>query len=309
MFAAQQQVQQQAERIHVGGGGNGFTQELLGRRILRRESDGAGTRQLCRLRIVVNEFCDAKIQQLHRAVGLYEYIRRFDVAVNDQIAVGMRDGAQNVLEQAYSRPDIQSHALAVGVDGFAFHVLEHQVGLRAFGDPRVQQPRDVRMVEPGEGAAFEPKALFARLADPHGVNELDRHGAFVAAVGAMSAPHAAHAAPARLRVDDIRPDVVADQGRRLDTLIRDRRWALEKACKTLALPVGQGALNRGGHFRILISQRAEPRRTLLLGHIHRLVQQPAQQLPALIPKGGHESPLAGPINSSRPSRKLDNIAM
>ena len=107
------------------------------------------------------------------------------------------------------------------------------------------------MVEPGEGAAFEPKALFARLADPHGVNELDRHGAFVAAVGAMSAPHAAHAAPARLRVDDIRPDVVADQGRRLDTLIRDRRWALEKACKTLALPVGQGALNRGGHFRIL----------------------------------------------------------
>ncbi len=80
-----------------------------------------------------------------------------DVAMNDQIAVGMRHGVQHALEQPHSRPDIQSHALAVGVDGFAFHILEHQVWLRAFGDSRVQQPGDVRVVEPGECTAFEPK--------------------------------------------------------------------------------------------------------------------------------------------------------
>jgi hypothetical protein len=77
----------------------------------------------------------------------------------------------------------------MAVDGLAVHQLQHQVGLAAGGDAGVEQPRDVRVRQPRQDAAFALEALAGLGAVKPPVHQLDGGLAFVAAVAAPRQPH------------------------------------------------------------------------------------------------------------------------
>jgi hypothetical protein len=91
MPAGQQHVQQDAQRIHIGRRRDCTAGDLFGRGKLRREGDAGFARQLrCRgdAPFVLQQFGDAEVQQLYLTANVDEHIRRFDIAMDDQ--VGMR---------------------------------------------------------------------------------------------------------------------------------------------------------------------------------------------------------------------------
>ena len=82
-----------------------------------------------------------------------------------EIGVRVRDGRQHVEEQPHARLDVEAAVVAVAIDVLALDVLEHEIRLPAGGDAGVDQPRDVRVREAREDAAFAPEALLAVAAD------------------------------------------------------------------------------------------------------------------------------------------------
>ena len=87
-FAEQQFVQHDAERIHIGRGRDRAAGELLRCGVGRRQWRVARSRHrdaIARLR--VEQLRNAEVEQLHRAVGAYEDVRRLEVAMHDQQAV------------------------------------------------------------------------------------------------------------------------------------------------------------------------------------------------------------------------------
>ena len=79
--------------------------------------------------------------------------------------------------------------------------------------PRIDEAGDVRMIQPAENLSLDPKTLLSRASDPRSVHEFDRDRAFVAAVGPMGAPDAAHSPAADFGVDEIRAHTPSDEGR------------------------------------------------------------------------------------------------
>ena len=151
MLAGEQLEEQHAQGVDVGGGGDLAAGDLLGRGVLRRQRDAAFARQhrhRCRRRL--EQLGDAEVEQLDLAVAGHEHVRRLQVAVDDQVGVGVRDRRQDVEEQADARLDAEPLVVAVAIDVLAVDVLEHQVGLTGARHAGVDQPRDVRVREPGE---------------------------------------------------------------------------------------------------------------------------------------------------------------
>jgi hypothetical protein len=98
----------------------------------------------------------------------------------------------------------------------------------------IEQTGDVRVIQLSEKAAFAAKSLFAVAPQPDGVHEFDGDYPLIPAVGAMRAPHAAHAAAADFGIDHVLPDVAPDQRCRCFFRVHGRG-----ACKELG---------KAGHF-------------------------------------------------------------
>ena len=105
---------------------------------------------------------DAEVEQLDLAVVGHEHVRRLQVAVDDQVGVGVRDGRLHVQEQADALLDAEALVVAEAIDVLAVDVLEHQVRLTGARHPGVDQPGDVRVRQPGEDRplALEPGLPF-----------------------------------------------------------------------------------------------------------------------------------------------------
>ena len=87
--AGQQQVEQHAQRVDVGGGGDVAARELLGRRVLgrqRRFALAGERRPLSRL-VALQQLGDAEVEQLHLAVRGHQHVGGLEVAVHDQVRV------------------------------------------------------------------------------------------------------------------------------------------------------------------------------------------------------------------------------
>ena len=86
--ATDEQCGQHAKRVHVSGGGDRVAGHLFGRSEIRGERAHAlrgerGTIGSTR----VEKLGDAEVEQLYRAIGRHEDVRRLDVAMHDQIRV------------------------------------------------------------------------------------------------------------------------------------------------------------------------------------------------------------------------------
>ena len=79
-----------------------------------------------------------------------EDVLRLDVAVDDEVAMRVRDAGADLLEERNAFAHREPAVGAVPIDGHAVHVLHHEVEQVVGGRARIQQSRDVGMLEPRE---------------------------------------------------------------------------------------------------------------------------------------------------------------
>ena len=93
----------------------------------------------------LQQFGDAKIEQLHIATAVHKDVRRLDVPMQHELPVRVGGGVADLQEECEHIVDA-----AVGeeiVDRHAVDVFHHQVRPSGFRLARVDQARDVRMLE------------------------------------------------------------------------------------------------------------------------------------------------------------------
>src|SRR5450755_4309379 len=178
-----------------------------------------------RIGSIVKQLRDAKVQEFYHTIASNEDDGRFDISMNNKLAVRMRDCGENVDEQTHARLDIELMPLAIRVNRLAFDVFEDQVGLSRLQNPRIEEARDIRVIEAAEDIALELEAMFPDRTDPRRVHKFNGNRALVAAVGPPCAPDAAHAAAANLSLNLISAHPAADQRSRLNLLHRQERRA------------------------------------------------------------------------------------
>ena len=81
-------MQQQPERVHVGGGGGAVAGELFGRGVADGvgalvEAGGIGA-------AVVEQFGDAEVEQFRVAIGRHQHVGGLEVAMHDEVAMRVR---------------------------------------------------------------------------------------------------------------------------------------------------------------------------------------------------------------------------
>ena len=111
VLSAEQHVEQDAERVHVGGDRHRLAEELLGRGVLRRQGTPAFARELGRLArrsAFLEQLGDAEVEQLDAAVLCDQDVGRLDVAMDDEVGVRVRHRGEDVEEEPHPRRDVES---------------------------------------------------------------------------------------------------------------------------------------------------------------------------------------------------------
>jgi hypothetical protein len=282
--AGEQLEQERAERMHIGAGRRCLAAPLLGRGVVGREG-AAGRlgqrrgRRAARGGVVVEQLGDAEIEQLHLPGAVDQDVRRLQVAVQDQLAVRMRDRADHVLQQAHARAEVEPVAVAPLVDRRALDVLEHQIRLLPLGHAGVDQPSDVRMVEPREQLAFAPETRSPAARQQCQARKLDRDAPFVAPVAAPRQPHRTHAADAERAFQRVRAEREPCECFVARGEIRQRR-AFEEAVARVHRLLLQQLRQLLRELGVAESPLGESRRACRRREIEQLVEPRAQRRPA-----------------------------
>src|SRR5262245_27846851 len=155
MTTGEQYVQQHAEGVHVRRRRYWFAANLFGARIQRSQQViTAGGPALHRRIIAVLKLGDAEIQQGNTALGRHENVRRLEVAVNDEMAVGVLHGSTDTTEEIQPLIDRKLALGTVAIDRDAVDVLHGEprqtIGRRA----AIEQLRDAWMIERRENLPF-----------------------------------------------------------------------------------------------------------------------------------------------------------
>nr|WP_326538432.1 hypothetical protein [Pseudorhodoferax sp.] len=288
VLAGQQQVEQQPQCIHVGGGGDGVATRLLGRGVVRGQHTSAVACQfggVARCSIVVQQLGYAEVQQLDLALGIHQHVAGLQVTVHNQLPVRVLHGLQHLRKQLDARAQAQAVAVAPVVDALAVHMLQHQVGLAVVRQPGIDQPCDVRMRQPRQDGALAPKARRQRLPHDARVQQLDGRAALKVAVAALGQPHRAHAAFAQRFNQCVGANAAAGQalhghgGITLQHLVQPTR-----ACVR-----GQQGAQFGRQPCVARGQRVDPAGALFGGQVQHLVEPGAQALPVVDVDGHQDS--------------------
>ncbi|MDP1691838.1 MAG: hypothetical protein Q8L49_07825 [Burkholderiaceae bacterium] len=156
--AGEQLEQQQAQRVHVGGHAQRFAAHLLGAGVVGRERAFAGLGER-RVGVFqrVQRLGDAEVQQLDLALGRDQHVGRLQVAVHQQGAVRNGDGVGQLQKQGQA---LGQRPPGAGLgQGLAVHALHHEAGNASGAALGVDQPRDVRMLQPRQRALLAGKAV------------------------------------------------------------------------------------------------------------------------------------------------------
>ncbi len=130
--------------------------------------------------------------------------------MHHQAAMGVRYRVTDVHKQAQALAHGKAVPVAIGVDGHAVHVVDHQVGRAVGGGAAVEQAHDVGVFQAGQRLALDEKA-----ADHLGVggalaDQFDGH-ALLELPLAVRQIHFAHAARADLPDQAVASDLCAGQ--------------------------------------------------------------------------------------------------
>jgi hypothetical protein len=94
----------------------------------------------------LNELGGSKVQQLDRAFFIDQYIRRLQIEVNDQVAVGIRDRIADLQKQLDPLANVESLGVGILIEMNAIDVLHHEIRLAAIAEASVEHAGNVFMV-------------------------------------------------------------------------------------------------------------------------------------------------------------------
>ncbi len=196
-------VEKDAERPDVGRRGHRLAAALFRRGALRRHRrELERTRRLGGVVARREELGDAKVEQVHPAVGAHQHIRRLEIAMDDEI--GVRELHRPAKLDEELRPAARrGRGLGAKLgDRPAVDIAQRQIGPPVVGRAGVEERHDRRVLETGEEIALEPEAgdEIGR-GDPR-PQKLDRHLLGEGAVGALGEIDLAHA-PAGEKTHDL----------------------------------------------------------------------------------------------------------
>jgi hypothetical protein len=294
-------VEHHAQRVHVGGHRHRRAGELLGRRVPGGEQARARVRAPGRVVVrVVEQLGDAEVEQLGRAVGVDEHVRRLEVAVHHEVAVGVRHRLAHALHEPQALGDAQAPRLAVAVDRLAAHVLHGEPRRAVVGDAGVEQAGDVRVLEAREHAPLAQEPLDAPgRGEPAAGDHLERHGE--PHVGALGEVDGAHAAAADERPDRVRAEAPPGHRGRVgaEPLVGEQRvgegadrraprGAVEQPVAVGAgVVLGEQPLGLGAQRGVVAAQRVEHRAARRRRGVERRVEHALELAPALGRGGDH----------------------
>ena len=196
--AGEQLVGEGAKRVDVGRGRDRLAAHLLGRRVLRRHRPAAEPRQrrvvLALVARIVQDLGDAEVEQLDRAVGGDERVRRLEIAMDDEVLVRVLDAVADRGEEREALPHVEGPGVAVGGDRLAGDVLHCEVGPAVAGGAAVEEPRDVGVLEPREDLPLAQEALEDLAAGAAAADQFQGDLLLELPVGALREEDATHAA-------------------------------------------------------------------------------------------------------------------
>ena len=193
-LGGQQFEQDRSEAVDIGGGTDLAAIELFGRGITGAGEtvDGGGAVG----GFALQDLRDAEIQQAGRFIGLHDHVAGLDIAMDHQLAVGMRDRAaqRNEQHQARFQRRIPQQPL---VQRLAFHMTHRVPGPAGGIHATVDQMRDAGMFQPRHQIPFAVECGQHGGAVHAGPDHLQRDMLYEGAIGALGQPDAAHAARAQ----------------------------------------------------------------------------------------------------------------
>jgi hypothetical protein len=207
-LAAQQLVEDHAQRVDVGRGGHRLAAELLGGRVLGREQARPRPRGQGGLGRVLGaqQLGDAEVQELEVPGGDDQDVRGLQVAVDHQVVMGVLHRLADAAQQREAGLQRQPARLAVGDDGLALHVLHGEIGATVLAHAPVEEACDRRVLQARQDLPLAPEALqhLRRVQAP--LDELDGGALVEPAVPPLGQVHHTHAAPAQLAHHPPGPD-------------------------------------------------------------------------------------------------------
>ncbi len=141
----------------------------------------AGVSTRCAVRVtdsgaseIVQPFGDAEVEQLDVSEPVDEDVGGLEVAVDDQLRVGVLDGQTHLPKQCEPSLDRELVDVAVSIRCQAVDVLQHEER-RAFVHARVQEAGDVWMPQPGERFSFALEPTPSHRRYRHLVQDFEGH--------------------------------------------------------------------------------------------------------------------------------------
>ncbi|OPZ08886.1 MAG: hypothetical protein BWZ07_03087 [Alphaproteobacteria bacterium ADurb.BinA280] len=189
-FTKQKLMQQDAKRIDVGCRGDHAAGVLLGSCIARRQRDIGTARGAL---FLIQQLGNAEIQQLGISARVYQNVRRLDVAMDNECAMGGIHSMADGDKQAQSRAQVELLLNDMLTDGHAVDVLHDQVGNSGIGDATIDQVRDVRMREICQGLALASKQALLQFGIEAAAQEFHRNALLEITARALAEEHRRHA--------------------------------------------------------------------------------------------------------------------
>ena len=120
--SGQQLVKQKTERVNIDGCRDRLASHLLGRRIFRSkhalDASVAG--------IVIDQFCDAEVEQFDLATMIDHQIRGFQIAMNDEVGMRMTYRRTDSQKQLETRVDTELVLIAIAAQIGAVDILQRE---------------------------------------------------------------------------------------------------------------------------------------------------------------------------------------
>ncbi len=154
------------------------------------------------------------------AVGSDQNVRRFDVAMDDELPVSELHRCADIAEQRDAFFDAQLALRGVAQQRFAVDIFHREIRTSIVGDAAVEQARDVRMFETRENLALAQEARLHRVGIHAALDDFQRGALFELSVGAFGEQHDAHAAAAEF----------AQHAPRTDTCLRRFALVVARPC-------------------------------------------------------------------------------
>jgi hypothetical protein len=155
---------------------------------------------------LIEELGDAEVEQLRAAFGGDQDVGGFDVAVNDQMLMGILDSRADLLEQAEPPADVQPVLVAVTIETDSVDVFHRQVRHTVFARTPIEQAGDVGVIQVGQDLPFGPEPARQGAGGHQAVDELDRDLLLELLVSALCQVDGAHAATTQCAQDTVTPD-------------------------------------------------------------------------------------------------------